>query len=554
MSHGGKPGKTCKFGHVFKAWEEGSNDDLQKKIENGEVQHLDDFGEGESLMSMLNRWKYLKFRSSDQGTAYTGMWVAVDELDSSLDYEINKISESIHISPQSQMHAQFMERKQQAENNIKQTMQSYQQLEKQKHMLQHDIRKLRSRVEAINSHDEVLLKGDFIELVDGAGQSPRQGGDQMSLKAYRDQNIYPSIVADFNEMEGVEDLETAEQRAKRYDDKDEDDLEDGPLADIPTNEKAVLKKKWKMYEKWKDLYGSEVERKLNDLKGQMKNIQRSIEETEEWLEPYVRDAAMINRMGDDQAQLTSNLNIRGNSTMFRTIDWIVHKGMRLHEGEMMIADELDEEPTHYRVMMIKTIHANIAGFSQPQTPAEGPSAGIVMWYPFFTCKHVFDNFVQPKIDKHEKLVEDMMDDYTGKFETKEGDKLKEARNDEEMSVRELREKVGEKLDDDEKAPIQLSSDIRRVEDGLETATEAINDKYLKKIDEILDIELHPDNQDSDNDDDMYEGFSKTLREFTGQTDEFKIPSGCKPLDDFTTELRYNYYWGLKLDFGMYTMK
>jgi len=53
-----------------------------------------------------------------------------------------------------------------------------------------------------------------------------------------------------------------------------------------------------MYEKkWKDLYGSEVQRKLNELKSQLRNIERSLEQTKEWLQPYVRDIKMINQKG-----------------------------------------------------------------------------------------------------------------------------------------------------------------------------------------------------------------------------------------------------------------
>lgn len=552
MSHGGDLGKTCKFGHTFKAWQGGKNEDVQEQIENGEIQKLEELDEevDGGLMSLLSRWKYLKFRSSDQGTAYTGMWVAIDELDDK-DYEVSKIKESIHVSPQSQVHAQFMERKQQAENNIKQTMQSYQQLQKQKHMLQHDIRKLRSRVEAINAKDDVILKGDFIELVDGAGQSARQGGDQMSLKAYRDNNIYPSIVADFNEMESVDDLKDAEEKAEEHDDKTPSDFEDGPLSDIPANEKAILNKKYRMYEQWKDLYGSEVERKLNELKGQMKNVQRSINETEKWLEPYVKDISMINRMGEEQDKHDSYLNVRGNSTMIREMEFVIRRGMRLDEGEMVYEDD---NPTHYRAMIVKTVHANIASFSQPQSPSDGPSAGIVMWYPFFVCKHAFENFVEPKINEYENLVDDMMDDYTGEFETEAGDTLKEKRNEKEISVRELREKIGENLD--EEVPLELSSSIRRIEDGLvESPEDALEEKYLKEVDEILDTKFHPDNKEENNpDEDMYTGVSRKLREFTGRTDKFKIPSTVSPLGDFTRDLRYNYYWGLKMDFGMYTMK
>lgn len=559
MSDSGELPETCKFGHIIET--EGGDDDLKEAIEEGKINSLDEFrnfdtdeGEENSIADLFDIWKHLKVSAGSQGDAFKGVFVAVDNLGTGMDYEVAKVDESIHIAPQSNFHQEFMQRKQQAEQNIKQTMQSYQQLIKQKHLLEHDIRKLRSRVEAMNSQDEVILKGDFIELVDGAGQSPRQGGDQMSLKAYRDQNIYPSIVADFNEMESEEDLMDAETKAEEKD-GDPEDYEDGPLANLPRNEKAILQKKWKMYEQWKDLYGSEVSRKLDELKSQLKNAERSIEETKEWLEPYVRDAAMINKMGDDQTKAIADINIRGNSTMLRTLDYILHKPMKLEHGELHYADE--EEATHYRVLFIKGIHANLAGFSQPQSPAEGPSVGRVQWQPGFVCKHVFENIFEERINEHQEMVDEVMDDYTGDFEPDDdAEKLKKARKDAEMSVRELREAIQEELGDDEKVPIELSSKIRRVEDGLDPIDDAIEEKYLKAIDDILEEELESkfvdDNNNDDND--MYSSFQKKTKKFIGDVDPFYMEKPKEGLKDFKHELRYDYYWDTKLGLGLYTMK
>ena len=561
MSHGhGDLDETCKFGHIIQT--EGGDDDLKDAIREGEIESLEELRNyddgGNELFDLFDIWKHLKVSAGSQGDAFKGVFVAVDNLETGMDYENSKIDESIHIAPQSNFHSEFMQRKQQAEQNIKQTMQSYQQLIKQKHMLEHDIRKLRSRVEAINSKDETLLKGDFIELVDGAGQSPRQGGDSMSLKAYRDQNIYPSIVADFNEMESVEDLKDAEQKAEEHEDKDEDDFEDGTLADLPNNEKAVLKKKWKMYEKWKDLYGSEVSRKLDEIKGQLQNVERSIEETKEWLEPYVRDAAIINKMGDNQHMANSALNIRGNSTMVRTLDYILWKGMKLDEHNELQYEE--DDPTHYRVLYIKGVHANLAGFSQPQSPAEGPSVGRVKWHPAFVCKHVFENIIQERIDEHQEMVDEVMKDYTGDFDP-EGDakKLKEARQGAEMSVRQLREAIGDWLEEsedyDDSVPIELSSKIRRVEDGLDPINEALEEKYLKAIDDILGDELENKfTEDGNDDNEMYSGFEKKTKAFFGHTDDFYMEKPKDGLKDFEHELRFDYYWDTKIGLDLYTMK
>lgn len=561
MSHGHEDlPETCKFGHIIET--EGGDEELKEKIEEGDIESLDDLrnhGDGDnSIADLFDIWKHLKVSAGSQGDAFKGIFVAVDNLGTGMDYDVAKIDESIHIAPQSNFHSEFMQRKQQAEQNIKQTMQSYQQLIKQKHMLEHDIRKLRSRVEAMDSQDEVILKGDFIELVDGAGQSPRQGGDQMSLKAYRDQNIYPSIVADFNEMESEEDLMDAETKAEEKD-GDPDDYEDGPLADLPRNEKAILKKKWKMYEQWKDLYGSEVSRKLDELKSQLKNVERSIEETKEWLEPYVRDAAMINKMGDNQKMAQSALNIRGNSTMVRLLDYLLYKPMKLEHGELHYADE--EEATHYRILLIKGVHANIAGFSQPQSPAEGPSAGRVKWHPGFVCKHVFENIFKERIDEHQEMVDEVMDDYVGDFDPDDdAKKLKDARKGAELSVRELREEIEEWIEDsddyEKPVPIELSSKIRRVEDGLDPIDEVIEEKYLEAIDDILEDELEEKFVDDgdDDDNDMYSSFQKKTKKFIGDVDPFYMENPRDGLDGFERELRYDYYWDLKIGLGLYTMK
>ena len=562
MSHGPDlEDTTCKFGHIVEADGGGGDDDLQNAIRSGKVESLSelrDFPEDgqASIADLFSQWKKLKVSSGSQGTAFAAVFDAVDTLEDDMGYNIQKLDESIFISPQSNMHSEFMQRKQQAEQNIKQTMQSYQQLQKQRHMLQHDIRKLRSRVEAIDAKDEAILKGDFIELVDGAGGS--QGAPQGSLNFLRNNNIYPTIVSDFQEMSSADDLKTAEQKAAEHEDKDADDFEDGVLAELPDNEKAILKKKWKMYEQWKDLYGSEISRKLDDLKGQMKNIERSINETEEWLEPYVRDVNMINKMGSDQQDITGYLNVRGNSTMLRQLDYIFWKPMKKEEGEIVFADD-DSEATHYRIIFVKGIHANLASFDQPQSPADGPSSGTIVWMPGFVCRHVFNNIIKPRIDEFENEVQQMMDEYTGKFSTDDGDKLKNARKDAGLSVRELREEIEKFIDDsddiDKDVPIELSSNIRRVEDGLEPIHQALDEDYITAIDDILEESLDDGfAEENGENDEMYSSFQKTYRKFFGFTDPFYLENPSDGLNDLTHELRYEYYWGFKIGLGLYTAK
>jgi len=72
--------------------------------------------------------------------------------------------------------------------------------------------------------DETQLKSDFVQLVDGAGAGG-QGADEQAMRFLRDNDIYPTIVADFSEMDSLKDLQS------------EDDGGTGKIANLPANEK-----------------------------------------------------------------------------------------------------------------------------------------------------------------------------------------------------------------------------------------------------------------------------------------------------------------------------
>jgi hypothetical protein len=553
VSHDGNYGDTCKFGHVFEVYDHDDtgapNGDIRNKIEKGEISSLDDLrneiGTDHLKQIMGDTYKQLKVSAGTQGTPYMVAWTAADKFDEDLDYTVEKTSEDLFISPQNQLHDELMQRKQQAEQRVNQTLSGLSDLRKQKHMLQHDIRKLRSRAEAFGANNETQLKADFVELVDGAGGGAQQGSDEAPLKTLRDQNIYPSIVADFYEMDSVDDLKKAEQL--------EDSDDDGDLAHLPANEKAILRKKWVMYEKWKDLYGSEIQRKLQDLKSQMRNIERSIKETEKWLEPYVRDATMINSEDpDDMAEkMTFYPTLKGSASMRRDLEFICYRPMKKHNGQVEVIED-ESEATHFRIVYIHTVHANLAGGEQPQSPAQGPSSATVMYHSGIVCRHVFENFFKAKINKQKNRFKNMLDDYTGGFSSNEkGEQLKSAREKKNWSVRKLRKEVSEQVD--ENAPIELSSYIRRVEDGLdgpEVIADEFGEDYLHAIEEVLDITFEGEHGREE----MYSGIAKTLRKFTGQTDRYVIPSDQDLLGELNAEIKYKYYYDYKLGLGLYTMK
>lgn len=542
-SHGDGLGETCKFGHYIKTYHGNLDHKIQKGIESGDIDGLD-HEKINSLDDIIDApYKQLKVSSNSQGLPRAAALDAADKFDDDLDYNVHKTEERIFVSPQSNLHGEYMQRRQQAEQNIKNTMQNLSQLRKQRHMLEHDIRKLRTRAEDMRTGNEVQVKGDFIELVDGAGAAGGQGGDEASLKFYRDNNIYPSIVADFNEMRGLDDLK----------DPEDSEYNNPRLNDVPNNEKAILRKKYSMYEKWKDMYGSEIQRKLQDLKSELKRIERSIDETEEWLEPYARDMVMINEgsIKEYKEDMTKYFQFKGTSTLSRHMEFICYRPLK-NDGENILVVDEEDDATHYRVMVLKIFHLNFAGFEQPQTPQNGPSVAAIRWHPMIVCKHVFENFFQKKIDEKGDKLDQILDDYQGTLDDSQGKEIRKARTDKGYQIREVREKVGGKVEGG--VSIEFSATLRRVEDGIDQP-EKISEKYgeevLKAFEEVIDKDL---TEESVEDSKMYNGFKKKIRKFTGQVDKSVIPKKANPMGDLKSEFKYDYYYDYKLGLNLYTMK
>ena len=530
------------FGYTF--YTEGRSD-WESEVRNGTIRDLEDVrdedvgpGSIKGLMGGGDSWKTLKVKSGTQGGAPYGLAIsAPDNLDDNLEYTVEKIEESVYVSPQSQVHNQLMQQKQNAEQRVKETKRNLSELLKQKHMLEHDIRKLRSRVEDIKEGNETRIKADFVELVDGAGASGQGGGDRAALKFLRDQNIYPSIVANFNEMESLDDL------------KPEDEGGTGKLSHLPENIKAVLKKKYAMYEKWKDLFGSEIERKLDELKGELQGIERAIEETEEYLEPYVRDMEMINNKSQSELadDLRRQIQLRGYSSLFTTREYIAYRGLKNTGDDVVVTDDKDEI-THYRLVYLFMAHANLASGDDPSSPQGGPDVVKVFWYPAIVDEFVFERIFKARIDEVEEDIHRKIKEYTGEMDTKKGKKLSNARTEKGMSVADLRQEMGEELD--RNMDIDVSAKIRRVEDGLDNIEQQFSKEEIEAIDEILGTSLTPESQSSE---EFVTGVNKKLKQFTGQVDDYSIDAGSAHYDlDF--ELKKRYYFDLKIGLGLFTKK
>ncbi|MFQ3275507.1 MAG: hypothetical protein ACI9LV_000591 [Candidatus Nanohaloarchaea archaeon] len=552
------------FGHIFEVYDHDGTEDagakpgLREKIKKGEIQSLSELekeNDGSDFLRpiMGDAYKTLKVSARSQGMPATFIMIAADKFDDDWGWNIPKTDEQLFVTPQSHLHDEFMQRRQQAEQNVRQAMQGLEQLRKSKHLLQHDIRKLRSKVEDLKTGEETTIKGDFIELVDSAGGG-QQGSAPGSLDFLRNNNIYPSIVADFQEMNSVDDLLSAEKKADKQG-GDPEDYEDGPLANLPENEKAVLKKKYTMYEKWKDLYGSEIERKLDDLKKELRRIETAIEEQKKQTAPYVRDMVMINNKSEDElaADMDRYFQFKGDSTTFKNIEYIAHQAFQKKHGELVECSPGDA--THYKMVYIHAVHVNMAVGENPQTPAEGPTAAKIFYFPALVDKFTFENIFKEKINRQKDRFKELMNNYTGEFQNKKGDEFQKAREEKGLTIRKLREKVGEELGEDTKPPLEFSSTIRRIEDDFDHPS-VIEDKYgeeyLEAIDEILETEFSKD----ENEDNGLSKIQRKMKLFTGQEDKYYLPSGEQEelIEDMTYRLKFSYYFDLKQTLGLYTMK
>ncbi|MFB6147854.1 MAG: hypothetical protein ABEJ66_03135, partial [Candidatus Nanohaloarchaea archaeon] len=284
----------------------------------------------------------------------------------------------------------------------------------------------------------------------------------------------------------------------------------------------------------------------------------SIDRTKEWLDPYVRDMVMINEGGlEDLKAEMSNFywTFKGTSTQTRRLEFVAYKPMVNEHGTLSVTED-EDEATHYRVIYISGIHVNLAGWEQPQSPGNGPSSAQISWHPLIVCRHVFDNFFREKINQQAELFEQVLEDYKGLPKSEEGEKIRKAREEEEMQVRELREEVDEKAEGD--IPVEFSSSLRRVEDGIDEP-DALqdyggdDDDILGIIEEILDLDEEGFGSEPE-EDEMYHGLTQDFREFTGQVDEFYLLDHQNPLDELRNEMKFNFYYDFKLGLGLYTMK
>ncbi len=303
-------------------------------------------------------------------------------------YQRHKVNEWLNVSPRSQFYNEMMGRRGEAEQQVNRVLATLSDLYQQKHLLEHDIRKLNERISSFKIYDESkgereeALKADFIDLVDI--QTGRH-----SLLTMQSENIFPTITADFYRMKKPEDLKTG-----------------APMGNLPESEKAMLRKKWYLYDKWKSEYQQVVAGKVKDLDMRLNSILTSIKQNEEGIRPYVRTLVELRGTSTEELDRMTDLQMmQGYSSSWRGMKLVCYKAVRENPGG---------GDSHYDVLVVNIDHLTLANTEQPAAPGAGGAALILKFKEYLVCKHVFDLAFKPQIDNKKGEVEKFMDLYTGK--------------------------------------------------------------------------------------------------------------------------------------------
>lgn len=199
---------------------------------------------------------------------WTDLYWGVVGLLINMEFNFKKVDEWIEISP---IHKAFYDlvssQKEALERKVKGSIDEIIKQVGDLELLEHDLRRYKEFKDYFDANDEHSLKAVFIDQVDyytGEGTPGR-----LSMVFFQQQNIFPTIIQDFYEMES------------------EDDLKKGRLARLPKVERDVLLTKWRAYQEWKKLFRREVEKRYERISQLVESKRKMIEAMREGIKPYI---------------------------------------------------------------------------------------------------------------------------------------------------------------------------------------------------------------------------------------------------------------------------
>lgn len=254
-----------------------------------------------------------------------------------------KIHEVMEVSPVHQQYYQITtKQKEDLEGKIKQGLAGIGQSVADLELVEHDIRKYvdyENDIKKAEGSDkeerkksQMRLKAVFVDEVDHHTGGSRDGGPgRLSMAFMRNNNIMPTIVDDFMELNSDEDLEKEPR-----------------LKNLPTVEKRMLKAKYKAYEDWLKLFRSTIKTRMERMEQLKRSRDKTLDEYREWLKPYIVRHKFIEEMyqskGNRLGRTTHPLRSQQNAVSFGDAVFWIWKPLyraedRVGEAQWTLKDE-----------------------------------------------------------------------------------------------------------------------------------------------------------------------------------------------------------------------
>ncbi len=434
---------------------------LKAKKPNGEPYIRGAIGRDDEPIEDKKKKRKISISTVGQGPEMSAYLDMVDKLSTHYKFEtVSKVKDAFWATPESQVHQEISQRRQQIEQQLGRTLSNLSDLYEEKQLLEHDMRKLEARLGHVKAYEESTsksagkgkdgddsggyegyedeLKADFVDLVD-------QHVGRHSILQMQANDVFPSITADFYSMTGLEDLQS------------------GHLKNLPENEKAVLRKKWKLYQQWKQQFQTAVRSRYEDVKRRLNSVLTSIEQTEKWVRPYVQDMQQITSDYEMQLDTAHGLGTYlaiGNANVYRAMKVIGAKDMS--PGQ--------KTDLYYDVVIMHGTNGSLPSMENPQAAGQGLALFAVSFEELLCCKHVYEAVFQAQVDEEKERVKEYIKKYigeTGPLVTQEELDEKKAELQDRFNTG---KGFGKKLGDDEESMIEHADtmdELERIETRLD---------------------------------------------------------------------------------------
>ncbi len=312
------------------------------------------------------------------------------------EFNVKKVDESVEVSPMYKgFYEMVMNEKQNIEIKVKKVIDDIISHTSELELLEHDIRRYKefydyfdfAAEESKRKPDEHSLKAVFIDMVDYHSGEGTPG--RLSMSFMQQNNIFPTIIQDFYQMNSEADLESSDR-----------------LKNLSKVEKDMLKTKARAYAEWKKLFGREVKSRYERLKQLSDSKKAMIEKSKEWIKPYIaRHKLLKEGMSEESGRgdrMTSEWQLNVQPTSSTTITVWAWKEFPMQEffktpGELMVK-EMKKEASFIE----KDPKTRIYSLKDKWTMENlilNPELGLKNKYPFINEK-----WVQKKV--HEVMFND----------------------------------------------------------------------------------------------------------------------------------------------------